>query len=157
MPSARTAIALLAALLVASAVEAQSTGLTVGQLMLERQRELMTPSAAFCATELPDQAADFQQANERFKQVAVEATQGLRDRFGASALSMPAPASALDFDPARLIAERGRVQGSEVFCPQLLQTMRTVTVEALRDAAESAFARMEAIAAARKRGSGAPN
>lgn len=126
---------------------------TVGEFMLERQREIMTPSALYCAEAFPKRADEYFRANERFREIATEATKSLRERF-SEILNEPMPAGSEEFNPAITLLERGKRQGASNYCAGLLRTMRETTVKVLREAVEEAFAQMARQANERKQAEG---
>lgn len=121
---------------------AVGTPATAAEDLLRRQQEFMTPSVTYCAETLPQMRGALLAGNERFRGIAEEATRPLRQRMGA-ALAEPAPQMPPELDPARSMLEHGKRQGALTFCPQLLQTLESVSVQALQQAVENAFARMQ--------------
>ena len=115
---------------------------TAGEFLLNRQREIPTPSVQFCEKELPLRLDNFENALKRLRHVVEVATAPLNQKLSGF-LSDPMPRD-LNFptSPDMELLATGRRIGAAAFCPNLLGTMENATVEGLRSTIEQEYSRL---------------
>jgi len=125
---------------------------TIGEFLLEQQREMMAPVVEFCRAEDPTQAQRIEQAHLHFKSVVEAAVTPLNSRF-VNAASRPVPVGLKLPSPGLQMLANAKQLGATTYCPQLLQMLEETSIEELQSQVERAYAQMEA--SARSTNSGA--